>query len=303
MNTHYTLLNENHYRLDSNAVMMATMLKNSVSEILLTDLICIRIHGEDAGAFLQSQLTIDVTRIESGKSRLGAYCEPKGRVISTLILAHINGDFYMLIPVVLKNEVLNALLKYRFRAKVEFDAATDKQVYGCYAGAGAFIPHPLDKSRTFNIRATLGTENPATDQQLVTWARADFNVGMVWLDLRTSCRHLPQSLGLIENHAVDFDKGCYPGQEIIARLKYLGQAKHTIQKFHLNLKGDTLVAADYLRDYSGKRLGQRLNSIKFDGKAYGLTVVSCAALATDTGLYFTDENTEQIGGNIVFDKQ
>lgn len=275
-------------------------MKNFTSETPLTDLHCLRIHGEDASSFLQTQLTIDVTRIENGQSRLGAYCEPKGRVISTLILARLDGDFYMLLPKVLTDDVLSTLLKYRFRAKVEFDTDAGNQVYGCYAGAEVFIPHPLDKARSFNIRATPQADKPATEEQLSVWAMADFNAGMVWLDQRTSCRHLPQSLGLIENHAVDFDKGCYPGQEIIARLKYLGQAKHTTRKFHTNLNGDALAPADYLRDHSGKRQGQRLNSIKLEDKAYGLAVVSCSAIAASTSLHFCDENTEQIGEKITF---
>jgi len=275
-------------------------MKNSTSEIPLTDLHCLRIHGEEACSFLQTQLTIDVTRIENGQSRLGAYCDPKGRVISTLILARLDGDFYMLVPEVLTEDVLSALLKYRFRAKVEFDRDAGNLVYGCHAGVGTLIPHPLDKSRSFNIRATSQTDKPATGKQLAAWAKADFNTGMVWLDQRTSCRHLPQSLGLIENHAVDFDKGCYPGQEIIARLKYLGQAKHTTRKFHISLNGDALTSADYLRDHSGKRQGQRLNSIQLESKAYGLAVVSCSAIAASTSLYFYDENTEQIGEKITF---
>ncbi len=125
---------------------------------------------------------------------------------------------------------------------------------------------------------------------------------MVWLDQRTSCQHLPQSLGLIENNAVDFDKGCYPGQEIIARLKYLGKAKHTIRKFHANINSDTLVAANYLRDHSGKRQGQRLNSISLGNKTRGLAVVSCAALAAASELNFTDDNAQRIGEEIVFDQ-
>ncbi|MCF6225946.1 MAG: hypothetical protein L3J22_06530 [Xanthomonadales bacterium] len=274
-------------------------------KVPLTTLLCLKVHGSDANTFLQSQLTIDVERIENGQSRLGAYCEPKGRVISTLILAFIDGGFYMLIPTVLKDDVLNTLLKYRFRAKVEFELIVDSQVYGSNehkAGTDIIFPHPLDESRSFRIGPTLKADKPVNAEGLAAWSIADFDSGMVWLDQRTSCQHLPQSLGLIENNAVDFDKGCYPGQEIIARLKYLGKAKHTTQKFHANINSDALAAANYLRDHSGKRQGQRLNSISLGSEAHGLTVVSCAALAAGSELNFTDDNAQHIGGNIVFDQ-
>lgn len=281
------------------------MLKTSILETPLTELLCIKIHGEEASSFLQSQLTIDVTRLKNGQSRLGAYCEPKGRVISTLILAFINGDFYILVPAVLKDDVINTLLKYRFRAKVEFSPVTDSRVYGSYEdnpGADIFIPHPLDKLRFFRIRVDLQTDNSTKEEEVAAWSRADFSAGMVWLDQRTTRCHLPQSLGLIEKNAVDFDKGCYPGQEIIARLKYLGKTKHTTRKFLSRMSNGELVTANFLRDHSGKRQGQRLNSFSLDGKTHGLTVVSCTALAANTRLCFVDENAECRGGDIVIEQ-
>ncbi|MCF6262228.1 MAG: hypothetical protein L3J24_01335 [Xanthomonadales bacterium] len=278
-------------------------MNKSITEAPLTTLLCLKIHGSDASTFLQSQLTIDVDRIENGQSRMAAYCEPKGRVISTLVLAFIDGDFYMLIPTVLKDDVLNTLLKYRFRAKVEFDPAADSQVYAATVNStGIIIPHPLDELRSYRVGSAGHADKSVSTKELAAWSMADFDSGMVWLDQRTSCRHLPQSLGLIANNAVDFDKGCYPGQEIIARLKYLGKAKHTIRKFHTRINSDALAAANYLRDHSGKRQGQRLNSISLDSNAHGLAVVSCAALATDSRLYFADENAQRIGGDIVFDQ-
>lgn len=277
-------------------------MKSSIPEIPLTELACLKIHGEDASAFLQSQLTIDVTRIQQGQSRLGAYCEPKGRVISTLILTRIDQSFYMLIPAVLKDDVVNTLLKYRFRAKVEFESTADNKVFGGTASPSLLIPHPLDELRSFGLHPALQADKPAVAEELAAWSIADFNVGMVWLDQRTSRCHLPQSLGLIENQAVDFDKGCYPGQEIIARLKYLGKAKHTTRKFHAMLNNSELEAANYLRDDAGKHQGQRLNSISIANKACGLVVVNSNAFSRDSRMCFTDDNAERIGQNITFEQ-
>ena len=282
------------------------MITNTNTAVPLTDLSCLQIQGSDARSYLQSQLTIDVSKMKQGQSRLGAYCEPKGRVITTFILAYSGETFLMLVPTVLKDTVLATLLRYRFRAKAEFVTTDEVTVHGCYrdtdntdacvAEAHIRISHPLDQQRFFVLQPrqkTSGSTSSSSHQS--NWQMADINVCMVWLDQRTTTRHLPQSLGLIDQHGVDFDKGCYPGQEIIARLKYLGQSKYSTYKFEAALDCKDLPLADSLRDLSGKRLGQRLNSVCYQQKSYGLVVISHAGLNAPEELHFLDKNENRLG--------
>lgn len=285
-------------------------MKNPEAPVPLTTLSCLKIHGSDARSFLQSQLTIDIRKLEPGESRLGAYCEPTGRVISTFILALIDEIFYMLVPASLEETIKSTLLRYRIRAKVKFDSPTEAAVHGCYLNEEnstacssiqqVEFAHPLDLQRKFILQPAANTEDTDSFRETKDWALADINSGMVWLDQHTTTSHLPQSLGLVANNAVDFDKGCYPGQEIIARLKYLGKSKYTLRRFEAEIESlKTTTAAD-LRDSSGKRQGQCLNSISHGQKSTGLVVVSKAAITAGKELYFIDENSMVLGKIVEF---
>jgi len=284
-------------------------MNNPDHPILLTDLSCLSIHGADAQDFLQSQLTIDVTKLLPEQSRLGAYCEPKGRVISTFILTRMDDIFFMIIPAALTETLLNTLHRYRFRAKVDFEVPAGIAVHGYYPEScttGPHItnqsfgfPHPMDKQRGFILQPAQGTSqgtgDVVNDDTNRRWKLADITAGMVWLDQRTTVRHLPQSLCLVDNNAVDFDKGCYPGQEIIARLKYLGQSKYTTCQFTAELDCADFIHADRVRDSSGRRQGQRLNSSCYKQNLNGLAVVKHTALAAGTELFLTDREGNPVG--------
>lgn len=185
-----------------------------MTDIALDYLTATRVSGEDAANFLQAQLTADLTRLSDGDATFAAYCHPKGNVIAvTRVISR--PDAYILIVSRRLLDTLTAQLgKYVLRAKVTIEAL-DSVVAGRQTGQTmdyALVPEGSDN-------------DTGATQETARWHAAELRRGLVWLSPETSNRFLPQMLGLDRLDAVSFRKGCYPGQEVIARVHYLGRVK------------------------------------------------------------------------------
>ena len=187
-------------------------------------LVPIRIDGTDAAGFLHGQFTTDITGLAPGQTGLSAWCDPKGRVIATFILARLDDTFQLLLPGALKEIFIKRLRMYVLRADVNI------------VDAGAEI-EKIPELPTY--LSELDSES---------WETASIRRGIPWLYKETSARFLPQELNLDELDAVSFTKGCYPGQEIIARLRYRGQVKrrlcHATAENKTRLEPGTALIAD-----------------------------------------------------------
>ncbi len=263
----------------------------------LRDLSCLQLTGPDAGPFLHSQLTIGVLDLASGESRLGAYCDVKGRVISSLTLSLSKGTYYLIVPSVLAAKISKLLSFYTMRAKVEINKTENLQLFGVSSAnntATVQIPHPLDEQRSFALLNPTNQEHADLKQ----WQLADINCKMVWLDQKTSLKQLPQFLGMVDNGAVDFTKGCYPGQEIIARLKYLGKVKYALYKVSAQLHREEPTGEQVIRDSQGNKHGQLLNHVIIDSNLHGLAVVRKAATDSATALFWCTDAGKKISQNL-----
>ena len=161
----------------------------------------IKVEGADAAGFLHGQFTTDVTGLAFGRSGLSAWCDPKGRVIATFFLAREDKIFSVLLPGDMKEVFVKRLKMFVLRADVVITDAGPEDV--------PQWPHL-----------------PGTDGDLseMTYIRQ----GIPLLHPETSGRFLPQELNLDHLDALSYTKGCYPGQEIIARLRYRGQVKRRL---------------------------------------------------------------------------
>jgi len=164
----------------------------------------IAVAGADAADFLQNQLTADVRELEAGADPvLAAWCNPKGRVIALFHLRREDGTYRLALPAALADDVLRRLTMFRFRSKVDLDlTALDPRDIGLDAGSD------LEQWRRGRLEAGIAEIGPAQSEE--------FTPHMLNLDL----------LG-----AVSFDKGCYPGQEIVARTHYRGATKRRMQRY------------------------------------------------------------------------
>ncbi len=159
------------------------------SLIKLTDLGCLSVIGVDATSFLQGQTTCDVNEVIEHKSNMGAFCNPKGKVISIFLITKVNGGFLLILPKSLLVTIQELLERYKLRAKVEI-------------------------SEIENVPITKFLQ-PTT-------------VRTPWILPETSEQFIPQALKLDEVGAISFTKGCYTGQEIVVRTHYLGEVKRQL---------------------------------------------------------------------------
>lgn len=214
----------------------------------LTDLGVLRFSGSDAGSFLQGQLTADVAPLTGEASSLAAWCSPQGRVIALLRLARSPEDFLAVVPRSLAAGVADQMRKYVLRARVAIeDASADLAVAGLSADepgtlaglesrAGSYRLAHLPASRALLIGsagaiAAARSSWPAASSG--AWEALAVRLGEPEVYAGTSGAWLPQMLNLDLLGGVSFTKGCYPGQEIVARTQHLGRIKRRLFRYHV----------------------------------------------------------------------
>lgn len=211
------------------------------------ELVVLTVSGSDAAKFLQGQITCNINDVSESQSSLGAFCNPKGRVITTFLLVKAGGSFLMVLPKALLDIVKKRLQMYVLRSNVVLtDSSGQYALFGVsYNGqaSGNFatkqqdaiaVSFPSSQVRVLFIaelsQAISLWQGYVNGQSFVPassgqWAYHDIMAGIPWLRAGTSEEFIPQMLNLDKLGGISFNKGCYTGQEIVARTHYLGQAK------------------------------------------------------------------------------
>ncbi len=208
------------------------------------------VSGADAARLLQGQMTCDVNEVTETNSRLGAICNPKGRVITTFLLIKKADVFLMVLPLALLDAIKKRLQMYILRSAVSI---TDSSEHYCLLGLSssalameAFLHTQQQTVISIQFSATQNrqlviaeteraivfwTEQLATGYQAENsehWRYLDLLDGIPWLTNESSEEFIPQMLNLDQLGGISFTKGCYTGQEIVARTHYLGKAKRAL---------------------------------------------------------------------------
>jgi folate-binding protein YgfZ len=211
----------------------------------------LKISGNDAANLLQGQVTCNVNDITESKSSLGALCNPKGRAISTFLLVKTPDAFLMVLPKELLETIQKKLQMYILRSVVTLTDCTDKL---CLLGLSQ--PKKQDEylfdtsgqdfiSVNFSVKESrhliiiepdnainlwLQYVNNQEFQQTNSeqWRYLDILVGLPWLTTETTEEFIPQMLNLDQLGGISYNKGCYTGQEIVARTHYLGKTKRVL---------------------------------------------------------------------------
>jgi folate-binding protein YgfZ len=155
----------------------------------------LQVSGPDAKKFLQGQLTCNLDEVDSSHSRLGAHCNPQGRVLFLFRLFYLENAYYFVLPHTMVTEALGYLRKYAVFFKVKL--------------------HDASADNTAEVKAIAATE----------WAYFDVRHSRPQIYPATSGKFLPHDLNLHKLGGISWEKGCYTGQEIIARMQYRGKPK------------------------------------------------------------------------------
>jgi folate-binding protein YgfZ len=238
----------------------------------LTGFGVLAVSGADAAAFLQAQTMNDVQALAAGQWHWNGWLTPKGRVVALFALLRAAPDrFLLVLPDVPADELRVALQRFVFRSKVALATS------GLIAAAGPAHPDArggvaadegdafalaIDGERTLWLLSPDRTAppSPAVD---AAWRAADIATGVPRLGAAQREAWTPQMLSLERLAAYSLKKGCYPGQEIVARTHYLGHAKRGLTR----LRGDGLAEGD---------------PVLADGHAAGTVI--CVTVAGDEAL-------------------
>lgn len=163
----------------------------------------IRTTGTATSTFLQGQVTCDVTKVNEQQSALGAHCDAKGRIQATFHLFKQQEDYYFLLPKSVAPHLLQCLKKYAVFSKVTLTEIE--------------APELLEK-----FKHTLWSDN--------NWQLQDIRNGIPTIYPETIGEFTPHQINFQLINGISFNKGCYIGQEIIARMHYLGKLKQQMYR-------------------------------------------------------------------------
>ena len=218
--------------------------------IALPYLAAARASGADAAAFLHAQLSADVLGLEPNGARFACYCSPRGQVLGLLQVVRVGDDFMLVASSALLPGLLDRLSRFVLRSRVSLEALEGWSCFGLPEAASDFggcLIAPIG----FDLRYGVAPGPARADEAAALWKAEELRRGVAWLDERTRERFIPQMLGFEALGAVSFSKGCYPGQEIVARARYLGQVKRRPLQIRLECS-EPLAAGAAARIRSGE---------------------------------------------------
>lgn len=213
------------------------------------------ISGADAEKFLQGQVTVDVRDLQiEGQRVYTAICDLKGRVQLGLWLTRRDAQSFELICAEDQRETLQAHLKK----------------YAAFSQVSVSVPEKLYPIVLVDALADFGREDTA---QWREWQQLMIAQGQVWITAETAGMFQPQELRLHQRGGVDYDKGCYLGQEVVARLWFKAQPKQWLHR--ISGRGDTPSAGQQLAEHL-----QVVNAVMTDSGWEALVVARPEALNT-----------------------
>ncbi|MGC9402550.1 tRNA-modifying protein YgfZ [Vibrio genomosp. F10] len=227
--------------------------ETSLPSLMLTHLSswgAITMMGDDKKSYLQGQVTCDVVGLKKDQSTFGAHCDAKGKVWSIFRLFHHNNGYAMFQPSSAIKTELSEIKKYAIFAKVEINQSQDIPLGIMGPNAQEWID--TLSQETGDVRPINGGTAIKIDQQrwllLITpeaavdlvnnsdaekvteelWTRFDIEAALPYVDEAIQNTHIPQALNLHALGGISFSKGCYTGQETVARAKYRGINKRAM---------------------------------------------------------------------------
>ena len=289
--------------------------------IPITHLGIIKVTGKDAPVFLQGQLTCNINDISDASSFFAAFCNAKGRVISSLLILKDDDGFILLLPEQLIEKVINKLRMYVLRSDVKLDDVIDEYcLFGLTTDNLQLFDNLPDADFSVTNSSEIIIKFPAKlNRYLVVcsvkqgkllwsqfsenekisinnstqWNYQDISAGIPWLTETTSEEYIPQMLNIDKLGGISFNKGCYTGQEIIARTHYLGKAKR--EMYLAECKQPELLSSDVngVLDKKGNTVGKIL-SLQSNGLIYRFLMVIPSTEANSKNLILNDSNQARL---------
>lgn len=279
--------------------------------IALPYLSILDVTGEDAQNFLHAQVPSDIRVLNPERAQISGWCTAKGRLLTTFVIWPIENGYRLVLASDVRDAIAKRLKMYVLRLKVQVTPATEL-VYGLLhpgkrignlvlptadwqvTRSGGLTAVQLDSSRDLLTGPEADFQSLAAGMPTITsdaWLRSDIALGFPLVTQATSEHYVPQMINLDKLGGVSFKKGCYPGQEIVARTHYLGKIKRHLYR----VSSDTpLVAGTEVRSsvLNGQSCGSLVTAAPTtDDKWLALAVLQQDA--TEGAIYLQTEGGEQ----------
>ncbi len=294
---------------------------NVIADLSHEGLICVT--GADAAHFLQGQLTCDVQEITPETSRLGAWCTAKGRVRITFRLFQSEGEWCLALPAACVENTLQTLRKYVLRSKVTLRNASEERIHlGCsgpgieealrcvfpvlpaapdqvtHAGSSTIlrirnVPVPCfelwgERDALSRVWETVQTDGSAVGAK--AWSTLQVLAGVPVITPPLAEVFVPHMINLPELGAVHFRKGCYAGQEIVARTQYLGKSKRRLHLAWVAANEPPLVGETLWTPPTEEHPGQIVNAAPAPEGGFLVLAVMATADFTKGNVRLRDQN-------------
>jgi len=256
--------------------------------MILLDRGLIKITGSDALVFLQSQLTNNIKKIEPGRVQINAYCQHQGKIIALLWVFKKDENFYLSLPKDLTDKVISRLNIFKMMSDIQIEDMSE--LINQYGLLNEKSPsYKIDDNLSIFITREI-IENSISSHE---WDFTCVKNKLPEIYLNTSERIVPQSLNLdINERGVSFTKGCYPGQEVVARLHYLGKSKKRLFRFKSKFEvkvGDKL---NTIKSISVKPAGEVIRATKFEDWFYSLAIFEVSK--TNENIFLINDQNKKL---------
>lgn len=273
--------------------------------------------GPDAARFLQGQTSANVDHANGVFAPLTTFCTPKGRMLANAELLKVTDTrYWLLMDSSLVAPLATQLGKYAPFYKITLRQRDDLVVTGVIGEPASLenmtelprldwhmtqqddvvvIRHPGRRTRHVLIAADTRAVSLwaalSDDAEMVgnaRWQRADIDAGLAWLTTDHSDAFLPQMINWEALGGISFRKGCYTGQEVVARAHFRGQVKKRLQVATLD-SGDTPAIGDQIHDAEGKRVGEIFQAqTSDDGSSYAVLAIINISQDEESQLFVDD---------------
>jgi len=276
------------------------------------------IRGEDAAKFLQGYVTCDVDKVTPGVWQMGAFCNLQGRMLSSFLIVNTGSEYLLKMDRELVATTHDFLRKYLIFFKAETaDVSSDYRLTGIAGPAAKRIIESLfsscpsaeqphcshdgaelillhQDSERFELwisgqqEAELKQALPVVSDNADRWTWFDIQQGIGWVSPETSEKFVPQMMNFQLIDAIDFDKGCYLGQEIVARMEYRGQLKRQMYRGLVSAE-EKPPAGAVVNNQAGSSAGSIVSAVAMDE---GYELLAVLQQGDDSQLFFLDSGQQ-----------
>ena len=251
------------------------------------EIVCIKVAGTDAEKFLQGQFSSDISSIKEDSYQFSSYSTNQGKVISLLRIIKDQDSFLLLLTTDISEYFMSKLSMYVLMSKVEIEIMSNYKVYGLSGTASAEIiknnnyeNSVFEKEDCYVLNNTservssaivIHKSNDKLDSlprffTSMSFSSLEFNTnkladmmrGFLRIDMTTKEKYIPQVLNMEILNGISYKKGCYTGQEIVARTHYLGKIKKRI--FSIETESESMKYGDVIHNIDSESIGEVISN-------------------------------------------